>query len=215
MKTTINEKEIRLYGRKELSAEFTNVVTGYLQNGFVINYSRAARGSQGEEMKIDLTNDNGKTVYRVWMDTDRESLDKSEKWYRSVGYIRITVERYDDVEDVDTLWFGRGERVYEKRYYEIDERPRKVYCETKEEYLEISAKQDARWQAQRGSDIDYYCNTKELDEKYKKLALKSVKKIKGYKSTLLLDVTRVDRKFNGGYIVHLKEGKTCYLSLKK
>ncbi len=212
MKTTINEKEVRLYGRKELSKEFTRIASGYISEGYLINYSAASSGSQGEEMKIDLSNDGGKTVLRVWMDKGSEKV--GSEWYQKADVIKITVEKFEDAENKTTLWYGRGEKVLEKTYYHIARRDRdEIYCEEKSEYLQIAEKQEARWRASR-IEREYV----EVSESYKKIALKSVKKIKGYKSTLLVDIEKIFRqknKYSNGFSVKLKNGKSCYLSLKK
>ena len=123
MKTFVGGMEIKLYGKKELSQIFTNVVQSYLNSGFMIWLS-GCTGSQGEEMKIDLSNDNGKTIYRVWM--DKSSLYGSEisekyKVYR-IDTVEIFVKKYDIKYTGQTLWMKEGTQVECYTYYLIDER---------------------------------------------------------------------------------------------
>lgn len=211
MKTTINGKEIKLFGRQELSAEFTKIVQEYLSKGFVINYSEASRGSQGEEMKLDLSNDGGKTVYRVWMDKEREAVNND--WNR-IDTMVIFIEKFENAYNTSTLWAGKGETVFEKKFYRIDEgySNSAVYCENKEDYNLFYAKREQRWEDKRGTEFDRYGrNKKELAAKYNQIAIKSVRKMKGWKSALLKDIKRVDRRFGYGYEVIFNNGKSCYI----
>ena len=73
MKTTINGREIKLFGRQEISKVFTQKVSEYSVSGFYFNLSENTRGHQGEELAAYLTKDGGKTIYfifcgqRVWL----------------------------------------------------------------------------------------------------------------------------------------------------
>ena len=210
MKTTINGKEIKLFGRKELSAEFTKIVQEYLAKGFVINYSEASSGHQGEEMKLDLSNDGGKIVYRVWMDKEYEV----EKTLQRIDTMVIFIEKFEDAYNASTLWAGKGETVFEKKFYRIDEGYSKfaVYCENKEDYNLFYAKREQRWENKRGTELDSYGrNKKELAAKYNQIAIKSVRKMKGWKSALLKDIKRVDRRIGYGYEVIFNNGKSCFI----
>lgn len=211
MKTTINGKEIKLFGRQELSAEFTKIVQEYLAKGFVINYSEASSGHQGEEMKLDLSNDGGKTVYRVWMDKEREAVNND--WNR-IDVMVIFIEKFENAYNASTLWAGKGETVFEKKFYRIDEGYSKfaVYCENKEDYNLFYAKRKQRYEDKSGTELDRYGrNRKELAAKYNQIAIKSVRKMKGWKSALLKDIKRVDRRFGYGYEVIFNNGKSCYI----
>lgn len=213
MKTTINGKEIKLYGRNELSVEFTNVVQEYMANGFIFNYSEASSGSQGEVMKTDLSNDGGKTVYRIWMVTDYERID--EERYISVDTLSIIVKKYDG--KCSTFWFSDGELISERKLYKVSNRGCRynaVYCESKDEYMEFQNKRDERWAERKHSNIDRYNDNKELPQKYYKLAINCTKKLKGYKSLQLKDIRKVNRT-RYGYDVFFNGGKICALRLTK
>ena len=213
MKTTINRKEIKLFGRQELSAEFTKIIQEYLLKGFMINYSEASRGSQGEEMKLDLSNDGGKTVYRIWMDKDYAQMDVEKTWGR-IDTMEIIVEKFENAYNTSTLWAGKGETVFEKKFYRIDEGYSRnaVYCENKEDYNLFYAEREQRWENKRGTEFDRYGrNKKELAAKYNQIAIKSVRKMKGWKSALLKDIKRVDRRFGYGYEVIFNNGKSCLI----
>ena len=52
---------------------------------------------------------------------------------------------------------------------------------------------------------------KELAAKYNQIAIKSVRKMKGWKSALLKDIKRVDRRLGYGYEVIFNNGKSCVI----
>lgn len=52
---------------------------------------------------------------------------------------------------------------------------------------------------------------KELAAKYNQIAIKSVRKMKGWKSALLKDIKRVDRRIGYGYEVIFNNGKSCVI----
>lgn len=214
MKTLINGKEIELFGRQELSAEFTKVVSDYLAKGFIFNYSEASSGSQGEKMKIDLSNDGGKTVYRIWMTCEYEKIDP-ERW-ENVDVISIIVKKYDGKKS--TFWFSEGEIISEKKFYKISlysSDASSVYCQSKEEYFEIRNLRNKRWENHRGTEFDEYNNEKELPEKYFKLVIKCARKLKGWKSVQLKDVKKVYRKIGYGYEIVFNNGKWCSVKVVK
>ena len=113
MNTMVNGKEIKVFGRNDISLVFTQKVNEMLNQGFVFWFER---GTQGEEGKVCLTNDGGKTVYIFYVHKEYESLDDS--WSRDI-VIYIT-----------------GEKLYEVKWLCIDER-KDVYVETIEEFKEI------------------------------------------------------------------------------
>ena len=204
MKTTINGKEIKLFGRQEISTEFTKVVSGYLANGFIFFYSRASGGTQGEELKADLSNDGGKTVYRIWLFTDRESREgKERRWSDSFYVIKIVVKKYNGADG--TFWASKGELVSEKTFYQINDgynNDTAVYCEDKEDGEAIKDKRSNRWHN------SYISDSKELPEKYFRLAMKCVRKKDGWKSQQLKNVTRLF-KTKDGYQIHFNNNRYC------
>ena len=200
MKTTINGKEIKLFGRQEISEEFTNIVADYLALGYIFFYSRASGGTQGEELKADLSDDGGKTVYRVWLFTDREKSDNEKKWM-GLDVIKIVIKKYNN--DGRTFWLNEGELILEKTFYQITEHYlESIYCEDKKDCEAIEEKRSERWHNSHISDC------KELPEKYFRLALKCIRKKEGWKSQQLKNVTRVF-KIKGGYQIHFNNNRYC------
>ena len=213
MKTFIGGMEIKLYGRKELSQVFTNVVQYYLNSGFMI-WMSGCTGSQGEEMKIDLSNDNGKTVYRVWMDKGSLYGSEIQEKYNSyrIDTVEIFVKKYEIKHKNQTLWMKEGTQVECYTYYLIDER-KEVYVSNLSDYVELLGIQNIR------RDVYYstYYSSKErkLPSSSFKAALKVAKKEKGYKSIQLKDITEVTRDYRGYYTISFSNKHPLSVKLEK
>lgn len=84
----------------------TNLVRAYMADGYSLYLGENARGSQsGEAFAIHLTNDNGKTVVKIY---GMHRLDDDCN-YR----IDAVVERFKNGHSA--LWNGKGEILYIKR----------------------------------------------------------------------------------------------------
>jgi hypothetical protein len=202
MKTMVNGKEIKVWDKNAISAVLTSEVNKMLSAGFVFYFYG---GSQGEEAKVCLTNDGGKTVYVFWVHTENENVDGSGKWYERADTMVITGKKYIDVYPNMTLWFNKGEQFFEKKWYEIsDRRKNNRYVETMQEYFEIKKLQNERW------DVRYATlPSKKLPECANKPALKLVKKIRGYGTTKLKDICSVVKEpsFAGYFVTFTKESR--------
>lgn len=213
MKTFIGGMEIKLYGRKELSQVFTNIVQSYLNSGFMI-WMSGCTGSQGEEMKIDLSNDNGKTVYRVWMDKIRLYGSELREKYNvyDIDTVQIFVKKYDIKYAGQTLWMKEGTQVECYTYYLIDER-KDVYVSNLNDFVELSGIQNLRRDVYYSM---YYGNKeKKLSNSSFRAALKVARKEKGYKSILLKDITEVTRNNQGCYTISFSNRHSLNIKLAK
>ena len=193
MKTTINGKEIKLFGMAEISAIYTQTIQSYLAQGFVFAVGEFCRGSQGETAKVDLTNDGGKTVYRVWL---YGSYHSDIAHLRSCDTLSLVVKKYENVHENSTIWYSEGEVVSQKTFYSINERgSRKVYVETEEEFDIINNVRNERSHRRYEMKRDYVT----LDNVSKKVVFNLARKQKGYKSILLKDIQSVERRVGKGY----------------
>ena len=188
MKTIINGKEIKLFGRQEIGMVFTQKVNEYLAKGFIFNLAESSRGCQGEEMKACLTNDGGKTVYIIF-------IESCYGGFRGVDTMVIQVRKYEDAKGNSTLWLNRGEEIEKKVFYGVEarrycRRDEERYVENLEESEMIKSIQDERFSLR----CSMKNNEKELPEKYKKLVLKIIQKKKGLKSRQLKDIVKVTRR---------------------
>lgn len=109
-------------------------------------YPWTMSGHQGEIARVDLYNkDEG--IFRVWLTKDSKSVGKHQ-W---TEVVEIFVERFDEPEADQfasfgrTLWYGKGEEVYRKAFYEIGERRRrKAFTDSLDEFLSCRAISDKR-----------------------------------------------------------------------
>lgn len=194
MKTTINGKEIKLVSRNDISVIFSHKVAEMLSKGFIFYFDG---GSQGEDGKVCLTNDGGKTVYIFWVHTEYESL--SENGWDRTDVLYITAKKYTDVYPRKTLWFHDGEKFFEQKWFKIDSREER-YVEEVESWRIIQSIHEER------RNMHYEIKNSEsnikLSEKARKVALKIIRCKKGYKSVSLKDIDHVDRKIGYGYIFY-------------
>ena len=199
MKTTVNGKEIKLFGTADISLMFTTIIQDYLNLGFIFNYAPSARGTQGEDMKADLTKDGGKTVYRVYVNKSCEG------WGDTCVY--IIVEKFTNCNKNNTLWQGKGEKISEKKLWRIDDkRWNNVYVESKEDFEAIEQVQRNR--SNERYEIERCREIKELPATANKIGLLLVRKIKGYKGTTLKQITKVEHRVGFGYDVYVcKNGR--------
>ena len=205
MKTTVNGKEIKVFGRNDISIVFTQKVNEMLSQGFVFCFDR---GAQGEEGKVCLTNDGGKTVYVFYVYKEYESITEN-RWDRSrVIYIigEKFVKRFPD----DTLWLGKGEKFYEAKWFCIDER-KDVYVENVQFAKEISEIESVRFDRKlksRDETVTFY------DRKKFEIAVSILNKRDGYKSLKVRHVAKIEKRNDSKYYVYFeKKGKVHIVSL--
>lgn len=211
MKTTINGKEIKLFGMSEISDVYTSTVLYYMSQGF--KFALVESGSQGEISKTDLTNDGGKTVYRIWAKEDYKSDIANCK---SRYVLSITVKKYSDVNNASTLWYSEGEIVYKTSFYSISDYHRgnkKVYVGNEADFDLINSLQYERAEIRWGMKKDFV----EVKNVSSKVLLNVIRKQKGYKSVQLKDIARVQRGINRSYykISFVGNKSDLLLELKK
>lgn len=190
MKTMVNGKEIKLVTRNDILAIVSQETAKMLGQGFNLYF---CRGSQGEEGKVCLTDDGGRTVYVFWVHVEFERTPDS---WEGVDLMCVTGKKYSNVYNGKTLWFNEGELFFEKKWYNVSDR-RDIYVESAGEYFKIKAIQKER------SEIHYSSReSNNLPSTANKPALKLVKKIRGYKTTSLKEIDFVRIQKNYGYIVY-------------
>lgn len=183
MKTTIKGKEINLFNMTGVSAFYTEMIEDYLSNGYIF-YVGAGRGNQGEEAKVVLTNDSGKSALVIY-------VDKTYSYYNDNGTIKIIVETFENVHPGDTLWLQEGKVINEKTFWKISRNSKEIYCESESDFNLIKEIQDKRFHSKCEWSRKKFKEIK--SETYKKLALKLLKKEKGYKSKTLKDISKIER----------------------
>ena len=193
MKTTVNGKEVSLLGKSDISRIFTSKVAEFLADEFSFYFYG---GSQGEEFKVSLTNDDGKTVYIIYVHKELECF--GDKWSERADTISVTCEKFVDVYDGKTLWLGRGDVIFNVKWYEISDRKGK-YVDNIEDYIAIENIRNERWS--RRHELADARNETELSENVRKKALAVIRKMKGYKSVKASDFRIFHRFDDAVYLV--------------
>ena len=199
MKTTVNGKEIKVFGRNDISVIFTQKVNEMLGQGYMFYFDS---GTQEEEGKVCLTNDGGKTVYVFYVHTENETIDETS-WLRAYT-ILITAEKFTLKYVGETLWLGKGEKFFEAKWYCINHRRsgKDVYVEKVEEFKMIKKIQSER----RHVRNEMRNNKITLSEKCYKIAVSILNKRSGYKSVKVRHITKVERRNdNGKYYVYFEK----------
>lgn len=195
MKTIVNGKEIKLFNKAGIGAEFTKVVNEYLQNGFIFNLAESTNGTQGEEMRVNLTNDGGNTVYIIYL--DRCYCDDEN--FRRQG-LNLIVEKFEDAKDKSTLWHGKGKIVSERMFYCIsDFYYNPVFVDNKADFEAITKISNERHHAKYAGNNKF----KKLPATANKVAFQVLKKMKGYKSVPLKNIEYVVREIGNDFAVKL------------
>ena len=209
MKTTVNGKEIKLVTRNDISSIVSQKVAELLAQGFNFYFYS---GSQGEEGKVCLTPDEGKTVYIFWIHKEYEQVSDSD-WGRC-NAMYITGKKYSDVYQGKTLWFKEGELFFERKWFELDSKEERYVENLKDWKILDDIHYDRRHIYYEMSNNR---NTIKLSAKVHKIALKVIKNKKGYKSVSLKDIESVTRRIGSHYTFNFtkESGKmACTATLK-
>lgn len=199
MKTIIKGKEVKLYGKKDISKFFSDKVAEYLSNGYVFNtLSESSRGSQGEDTKVTLTNDNGKTVLIIYL-------------YRQGSIMLFKAEKF---KVIGTCWLGKGEEILKKEFYQINYlresySEKSVFCENKEDADAVVQIEFDRYKTRKS---DFYDTCKVKNPKMQNIILKIIKKKKGYKTTEMTDIANI-YKDDYKYTVTFNDYKKCSIAI--
>ena len=136
--------ENRIFKRVDIDRAFTEVINKYFVNGYVA-HTATMGGTQGEVGKIDVTNDGGKTVYRIMLYKDyAKKLNDDDKYGHERAMI-VEVRKYVRGVDFhhDTIWNDRGEGIEYYEWYEVDDE--KVFTNNRNFLREIKAKRFGRY----------------------------------------------------------------------
>ena len=178
-----------------MNKRVTETVKRYLSEGYEFYLGNNAHGSQSrEEFALHLTNDNGKTVLKIY-----GTVKHGENW--TTQELHVIAEKFKNDKTQDKIfWNGQGEKLGEKVYYIYETTKwsgKKLYIEDKEEYDRLT---QIKLQRRKANEENKTVELK--SEKSKKIALKLLKKKRGYKSTKLKEIIMVARR-HGQYAVYL------------
>lgn len=179
--------------KQEISAKVTEIINGYLSNGYII-YPRAMGGSQGQDFEMVLRNGNDGVAISGWssrshcitkqhelhMDTyeiciESFNVEKFES-YDYVFWFQSDKDRYDWKEDQQVISYFRPSN-------------KKDWYVTEDEAVAIYDKQCKRAMSRRISTN--YRNKTFKSHEAKKLAVDIAKKHRGYKRTKIEDINSI------------------------
>lgn len=179
---------------KSVCSAFTEKVQELLSQGYF--FWTSSRGHQGEEMKVDLTKD-GKTVIRVLL--EKEGYDI---W--SFIFILKVIEFYnEDMSDMTfwTFWNKEGKLLFKKVFYEVSPKNSghlPIFTENKAEY-------DSVIELRKNRFLEKSVENYWLPDSCNRLALKLLRKRKGFKSIPLSKVSHVEREPNAYRVCFIQD----------
>ena len=190
-------RDTRVIMRAEIDKAFTEVINRYFANGFIA-YTVTMGGTQGETAKMDVTNDDGKTIYRIMMFNDYNLKLNDNAMYGTYRGITIEVRKYVNGVDFhhNTIWNDRGEGVELYTWYEVADN--KVFTADREFARATVAKRNQRWRIK-----DEMCNT--TDRIFANAVITDklmtyINNRKGFKAVKKRDINAVWRRDNRYYI---------------
>lgn len=171
-----------VYKVQDINKRFTDVVTQYIDEGYVICTS-TMNGSQGEIAKVHLIK--GNSILNIFL--DRETCFKEPFYYATV--LTLNVREYKDLElnlTLDnwcTIWNNKGTEISKEEYIKLNESTFAL----KEDAYEMYQKKLARI-SNRLSETE--CTEIKSDEA-KKAIISLIQKQPKCKSKTWKDITRI------------------------
>jgi hypothetical protein len=188
MSDVTDNKEFKMIVKNnEIEKLYSEKIAALIMAGYTISIEHT-HGSQSYEVSaVALTNNNGKTVIKVALISERVDWKKEK--------LKLVTLGFKDADNGRTLWNHKGDVVEEITFYEVD-REKKVYTDDEQELEKIISLRSERFKSryQQEEIID--------SEKMITAIWKMARKKDGYKSLKKKDIVRIvrDRK---GFIVHL------------
>ena len=176
---------------KSVCSAFTEKVQELLSQGYF--FWTSSRGHQGEEMKVDLTKD-GKTVIRVLLEKEGYNI------WSYIFALRV-IEFHNEYMSTMTFWNKEGKLLFKKVFYEVSSENSKfppAFTENKAEY-------DSVMELRKNRFLEKSVENYWLPDSCNKLALKLLRKRKGFKSISLSKVSHVEREPNAYRVCFIQD----------
>lgn len=187
----------KFYSKSDISRCYTGLIQGLMLDGNIASFTSS--GTQGEEMKADFTKD-GKRVFRTIIRRDIEILDTD--WCERVDTLIVELLRYDNADQLHTLWNNQGKIVYQKVFYQINRGEGRIFTCDKNDIINITKLREKRYKNRRAT-IYGFCGV-ELPLTLAKPAIKLIRKRRGYKTVKVSDINRIFRETKG-YMIYINE----------
>lgn len=201
MKTTLNGKTKEILGRNDINEIYTSFVQMFLSQGYVIYSSGNTSGTQGEESKIHFSKDNGKTIFKLYIDRFFGDADFEKCKYISCRGLKIVIEKFENNRN-STLWNGKGELYLEEKFFAVVDRyDCNAFVKTIKEYEEFYKFKEERWE---GRHIEKKYNELKKDSFF--AAIPALHKIYGYKYVRTSDIDSIKHE-NDFFVVYFNNNK--------
>ena len=187
---------------KNINERFSEIVSGYLSNGYNINTGTMG-GSQGEISKVDVTN--GKEILRVLI-RRVGSLGEPDGVKIIVGRCRDKVRANRD-DSFDIIWNDHMEILHAEAYYALSDYPHNAFGTMDE------AKSCQKLRRERSRNADGWVTRIELPTAAKKIALSYIQR-KHYSSYKLKDIESVCKEVRDGKATYVIHAKGKYFKIK-
>ena len=179
--------------RNDIDKKFTEIVSSYLMDGWVIN-TESMNGHQGEEGKVDLIK--GDELLRVWLSLEYDNERKD--WYSRCMYLRVGKWSHPakEAQRLTTIWMNELVTLEEIKYYRVSDT---AYTEDYAEYVRIQEKKESR----RENSFHYDATAISMNNNHaRKIASEYLKRYAGYKrvsSNKIVITKKISRDFRISY----------------
>ena len=208
MKTTKNDN-VTYYGLKDITKIATEAIGDYIDDGYIMNVGTMA-GSQGDILKVDLTNGTETIRIRIFKETTDYAFNND---------IVLETRHYDcgfKSGGIDSLWNDDGEVIASRKFYTVSgngrytKRHEPFYVDDKDIAVHAANVRNARMQ--KNSQLRYSRKYHTTSIPVNKV-IDIIKSRPGYKRTKVEDIDSIYR-CGGHYYAELnrcpsKNASTC------
>lgn len=171
----------------DIEKKFTELVNERFAQGYHVYFYS---GSQGEDFKICLTKDD-KNIRMIYVIEKHEYVNNE-----SIDTISIIEEAFFNVRKHNTMWFGKGTLIQETKWFIYGRYRADVYVQHEDELKELESIQYERYNNCFAIRQSKEYAKLERSPKNLLIALKLVRKQKGFKSANAKSIMEIKRNVN-------------------
>lgn len=190
-----------IYKKQDINRIFTEKVSELIAQGFQINPATMG-GSQGEIAHVDLCR--GDEILRILLGRDGGWGKGPECLVLAVGCCTQAI-RNDNLTRRETIWNGQLEILSEIKFASAT----RSLCDTPV-YLDLASGQEAEEKRERRWKARQLPNRRELPDASKLIALRYLRKQKGFKTCRISEIESVVRIEQQDWRGRTNHGLQCY-----
>jgi len=194
--------------KKELCKIFTDKVTEYIRNGYVIT-PNSFSGSDGTS-RVDLVKDDSFT--RIYMDEEPDFDSYMDRIYIRVAERKLIGQEKKNIYNMDIIWTSELTTIYELSFIVIS-KYRHPYYVTEEEYAELKDKIAERNRRRYDKYASALRKIYTFPDSAKKIVLPFIQSKPKCKSVKLKDIGKVEKYVYDDFVTYKVycKGKTYTL----